>query len=188
MLIPFGVLSAAGGGVVAGDYELIETSILGSAQAEVVFSSLATYASTYKHLQLRITNRQTSTGTIVSIGMRFNADTGSNYAFHRLYGRDSSVLSDAFSTQTSGFISGFPAGSETANIFGGGVVDILDAFSTTKFKTTRNLAGVASSSSREVHLMSNLWRSTSSISSITLYAQNTSLVAGSRFSLYGIRG
>jgi hypothetical protein len=187
-LFPLGILSAAGaGGADLGSYELIETQILASATPSITFSSLGTYSSTYKHLQVRITNRQTGAGNIVSIGMRFNGDTGANYSFHRLQGTGSAVQSDAFSTQTSGFISGSPAASEAANAFGAYVVDILDAFSTTKYKTSRNLSGVMATNG-QIHLNSNLWQSTSSITSITFTAQNTDHAIGSRFSLYGIKG
>jgi hypothetical protein len=186
MLIPLGFLAGSGG--VEGDFELIESVILGTAQADVTFSSLGTYSSTYKHLQIRFVSRQTGAGNIVSTAIRFNADSGSNYAFHRLYGNGSGVVSDAFATQTSGFISGTAAASETANVFGAAVVEILDPFSTTKFKTVRNLSGVRSGSSGEIHINSSLWRSTSSTTSITLTAQNTAHAIGSRFSLYGIKG
>ena len=187
MLIPFGVLSAAGAG--GSDYELIETNILGSAQAEVVFSSLATYASTYKHLQIRMvarTNRAGDDGE--NVGVRLNADTGSNYADHVLVGNGSSVQSAAGTSQTRMVLAVVTATTATANAFGVSVIDILDSYSTTKNKTLRALAGLQATSSR-VYLMSGLWMNTASITSATLLPlSGGSFIAGSRFSLYGIRG
>jgi hypothetical protein len=59
---PLGILSAAGaggGGPLASDYELISTQILTSPQSSITFSSLGTYSSTYKHLQVRAVARST---------------------------------------------------------------------------------------------------------------------------------
>jgi hypothetical protein len=79
-----------------------------------------------------------------------------------------------------------------ASVFGAGVVDILDAFSTTKNKTVRAFSGNYTAANnlgdrQIVHLASGVYLSTTAINSLTLYAANN-LVAGSRFSLYGIRG
>jgi hypothetical protein len=183
-LFPLGILSAAGAGGVAGSYELIESTILGSATSSVTFSSLGDYSSTYKHLQIRVAARDTRSGSVGGALIRFNSDTGSNYATHNLYGNGSSVVSDASTSQS--YIVGllFPSGNIAANIFGGGAMDILDAYSTTKNKTTRALSGFATNT---INLTSGLWMSTASITSITILPSGGNLLAGSRFSLYGIR-
>ena len=186
MLIPFGVLSAAGaGGVVAGDYELISTTILGTAASSVTFSSLGTYSSTYKHLQLRIAARSSSASSF-SGRLRFNGDTGANYSFHQLLGNGSSVLSTADSGQTGTDILPVSNSNSTASSFAGAVIDILDSYSTTKNTTLRTLAGFAVTA---VYLRSGAWYNTASVTSIDLYMQDASnFIAGSRFSLYGIKG
>jgi hypothetical protein len=79
MLIPFGILSAAGAG---GGYELIETQILGSDAASVTFSSLGSYSSVYKHLQLRWTARTTRVATETQIFLRTNSNNSANYSSH----------------------------------------------------------------------------------------------------------
>jgi hypothetical protein len=167
------------------DYELIETVILGSNQASVVFSSLGTYSSTYKHLQLRFTARSAASASEDTIYARFNSDTGANYSAHQLYGTGSSVLSAGYANLTYAFC-GTPSGNTaTANAFGAGVIDILDPFSTTKNKTTRSLTGQVGTS---IKLWSGNWRNTASVTTILLAAENGNLMTGSRFSLYGIRG
>jgi hypothetical protein len=182
-------LSAAGAEVgVAGSYELIATEILTASQTSVVFSSLGDYASTYKHLQIRATARTNRGSLTDGISVRLNADTANNYARHGLYGDGSSVASYGLANQS--FMPGIDtsANSSAANIFGAGVIDLLDPYSTTKNKTVRALAGNPSTGF-SVSLGSGHWRNTASVTSITLFPQlGTNIVAGSRFSLYGIKG
>jgi hypothetical protein len=188
MLIPFGILSAAGAGV-EGDFELIESEILGSAASSVTFSNLGTYSSTYKHLQLRATVRSDRSGLTLDFGkITFNGDSSSVYTTHQLYGDGSTVQSFAGINQAWTNFVRTTGATAPANAFGAGVVDILDAYSTTKFKTIRNLGGVGASGG-EINLASGLWRSTNSITSMTIaVGGGTNWLTGSRFSLYGIRG
>jgi hypothetical protein len=191
-LSALGIFSAAGagGGVSLSDYELISSTILGSSTSSVSFSSLGTYSSTYKHLQIRWTARSDRSGQDNDVlGITFNGDSGSNYAFHRLGGDGSSVFSEAGTSQTLP-VFGYTvaAGTTTSNSFGAGVIDILDPYSTTKNKTVRVLSGLVGGRSW-VFLASGLWMNTASATSITLdqlYGPN--FIAGSRFSLYGIKG
>ena len=187
MLIPFGVLSAAGGGVVGGTYDLIESVVLGSDTSSVTFSSLATYASTYKHLQVRAVTRDT-TAVTGGVGMRLqiNGVTSTSYAWHRLLGDGSTVSSGAGVSQDKILIGISGGGTSVSNSFGATVLDVLDAYSGAKNTTTRALTGVVAASP-ELFLGSGLFNSTASITSLTVLA-NTNFVAGSRFSLYGIRG
>jgi hypothetical protein len=126
MLIPFGILSAAGAGVPEGTYELISTTVLGGTAASITFSSLGDYSSTYKHLQLRIAARSASASSF-SGRLRFNGDTGANYSFHQLLGTGSSVLSTADTGQTGTDILPVSNSTSTASSFGGAVIDILDS-------------------------------------------------------------
>jgi hypothetical protein len=91
MLIPFGILSAAGaGGGVAGDYELISSEILGTTAASVTFSSLGDYSSTYKHLQIRAVVRHSAADNENYTTITFN---GSDFVeTHYLVGLGSSVF------------------------------------------------------------------------------------------------
>jgi hypothetical protein len=186
MLIPFGVLSAAGaGGQVFEDaYELISTTVLTSTAASINFSSLGTYSSTYKHLQIRWSSRAGST----QINLKFNGSS-TGYANHRLAGSSTSVFSDgATSAAEIRFSSGSSSTGATANAFSGGILDILDSYSTTKNKTIRTLYGTADSGLNIVNLFSGLWANTSSITSVNFTLPSGSFAIGSRFSLYGIRG
>jgi hypothetical protein len=181
--MPFGLgffASAGAGG--AGSFDLLETQILGTAAASVTFSSLSSYAATYQHLQIRAVARMSSANTERSLVLRFNADTASNYNNHGLTGDGGSVGSYNFADSYIG-LGSFSAANATANAFGAGVIDILDAYETTKNKTVRSLAGATTTP--QISLRSGLWRNTAAVSSITLLDPTSNLVTGSRFSLYG---
>jgi hypothetical protein len=186
-LSALGIFSAAGaGGVVSlSDYELIETQILGSNTSTVTFSSLGTYSSTYKHLQVRLVARGARSASDDGVSMRLNADTGANYSMHFLFGNGSSVQSFAQTSQTGIYIGNIMAGSSTANRFTPKVIDILDAYSASKNKTTRTLG---EGENNIIALSSGAWYNTASVTSISVIDTNGDFVSGSRFSLYGIKG
>jgi hypothetical protein len=185
--MPFGLgfFATAGAGA-AGSFDLLETQILGSAQASVTFSNLnSTYGATYQHLQIRATMRDA--GANASFGFRFNADSGNNYARHNITGNGSSVSSGAGTSENGGFLASGANSNTTANAFNGAVIDILDAFETTKYKTVRTLSGTTGSPT-EVMLVSSLWQSTAAATSFQIYSRfGTNLAANCRFSLYGIK-
>jgi len=186
MLIPFGVLSAAGAGGVAGSYELIASEILGSAQSSITFSNLGDYSSTYKHLQIRGVTRSTRSGeTDSTFDVRFNGVT-SGYFWHQLRGNGSSVISEAATSATLMRLGYSTAANSAGNAFGTTVVDVLDAYSTTKNKTFRSLSGITNGN--QISLASGSLANTNSVTSITVLDNFGNFVAGSRFSLYGIRG
>jgi hypothetical protein len=195
--MPFGLgfFATAGAGGAAGGaaFDLLETQTLGSDSASVTFSSLSAYASTYQHLQLRITARTNRSGADSDpVILQFNGDTGSNYTRHGLggynFGGSTAMYSNAGTSQTSLFLAeAMPVASSTSNAFGAIVSDILDAFETTKFKTVRSLPGMNAAWS-SVELRSGAWLSTSAVSSIVIKPLvGSNLVTGSRFSLYGIK-
>ena len=189
-MLLLGVLAAqaeAAAPAAAGSYDLLETEILTGSQASVTFSNLnSTYGADYQHLQIRMTTRSTRAGnTSDGLDINYNGDTGSNYAWHRLLGNGSSVSSAAGSSQTTGVIGVTSAASSTADSFSGAVLDILDPFETTKYTTARCLSGITSTSL--IFLSSVLWMNTAALDSIALKADNGNLLAGCRFSLYGLK-
>ena len=187
---PLGILSAAGAGEL-GSYDLIQTHIVsGTATASVLFDSLATYASDYKYLQLRMTGRTTRTGSDSDFfGVRFNGDSGNNYANHNIGNSGASSVSSFFVTSQTDkiFVERIAATDATANVFGAVVLDIADPYSTTKNTTVRFLGGVLTSSPF-IRFASGMFINTAAISSISVFAGTNNLLAGSRISLYGIRG
>ncbi len=182
MLIPLGFLAASG--VSAGSFDLLETQVLTSAASNITFNSLSTY-SAYQHFQLRILSRSSRASSGDNLFMRFNGDTGSNYSRHILYGEGGgSAASFGQASQTYADLGTIPGATYTSNAFSAAVVDILDPFETTKYKTVRAFNGVGS---LWVALNSAAWLNTNALSSIQVYAPNGNLVQYSRVSLYGIK-
>lgn len=189
MLIPLGFLAASGSA--AGSFDLLETTVLTGSQASVEFTNLTTkYASTYQHLQIRATVRDTdNTFDTARLGLRLNGDTSANYSFHGLFSRGSSVTTYANAGESIIRISqDTPTdGKVTSNVYAGIVIDLLDPFETSKFKTVRSLSGFAAGDSL-IALQSGSWRSTNSTTSLTLLSlEGVQLKTGSRFSLYGLK-
>lgn len=182
---PLGILASSG--AVAGGYDLLETQVLGSNAASITFSSINTnYGSAYKHLQVRFAGSQVDVGGLDTMLMRINGDTGSNYAFHYLRGINSTVASGAQTSYNYPYV-GLMAG-RGGTESSGMIIDFVDAFQTTKFKTVKSFGGAAITGDKGLGLYSVLWMNTNAIDSILLAGFTGNLLAGSRFSLYGIRG
>jgi hypothetical protein len=164
-------------------YESIATVTVGSGgSSSIDFTSIP---STYKHLQVRWFARDTGS-SLAYARMRFNSDTGSNYAYHTLFGDGSSTGVDTGANSTHA-VAGLEGGS--TNIFAGNVLDILDYANTNKFKTTRVINGVdVNGAGGYVEFTSSLWRSTAAITSINIFTQAFSFSQHSQFALYGIKG
>jgi hypothetical protein len=186
MPIPLGILAAAGfRPSAAGDFVLLESTTLTSAQSSVEFTNLATkYASTYQHLQLRVVARDSRSQIFAVTNVTLNNDTSNNYAEHSLRGNGSSVSSGASTSRAN---IRFENSGNTAGGFGGAVIDLLDPFET-KNKTLRILFGRPESGDPVVQLTSGLYMNTSSVTAIKFTPDGGfNYVAGSRFSLYGLR-
>jgi hypothetical protein len=169
-------------------FESIATVTVGAGGASTIdFTSIP---STYQHLQIRGIGRNTRAGaTEDRANIRFNSDTGSNYAFHGLYGNGSSALTDALSSRTScEYVFVFTAAAAAANTFGAAVVDILDYANTNKNKTLRSLNGYDLNGSGSIYLTSGLWQNTAAITSISIIPANGTFPQYTSYALYGIKG
>ena len=166
-------------------FPIASTGVLGN----VLSYNFTNIPQNFTHLQLRISGRSSNAGVTNAILMQFNGDyLGTNYTTHALYGDGSAAYSanpDLSSTfMQVGVLSGSSA---TTNVFGGGIVDILDYTSTTKTKTIRYIGGVDNNGSGRAQLGSGFWNISpiAGITTIGLYVANW--VAGSRVDLYGIQ-
>ena len=121
--------------------------------------------------------------------LRFNGDSGSNYANHYLYGDGSSAVAGADTTQTNINLYGSLVTSSASNVYAVTVLDVLDYTSTNKNKTVRALSGQDSNGSGISILTSGLWiNSSNAISSLTITANTGNFTTASQFALYGIKG
>lgn len=181
----WGILASSGGA--AGAFDLLETTVLSSTASSITFSSLGSY-SAYKHLQIRATVRADGT-TLTGMRLRFNGDSGNNYAHHRLQGDGSSVSSNSSGANADNIFLGFRLpGNSTANSFSALLVDILDFGSTNKNTTARIFAGYRDGvNGQNIYLNSGMWNNTAAVTSITITQGVDNFVSGSRFSLYGVK-
>jgi hypothetical protein len=167
-----------------GDFESIQTVTVGSGGAASI--SFTSIPQTFTHLQIRgIAN----SGDASYIAAQFNGDTATNYSNHAIYGDDGGTLvpqQNASTTNVQIARSNYVANS----IFGTGVCDILDYANTNKFKTTRALAGNDSNGTAGgvAFFSSGNWRSTSAITSVSIFPTSGSFRQYSSFALYGIKG
>jgi hypothetical protein len=170
-----------------GAYDALATVTLSASASSITFAGIPTG---YKHLQIRGIARSTTAGTAQDeIQLTMNGDSGSNYAYHFLYGNGSSAVASGGTSQTyirSGFA---PRASATANAFSGIVLDILDYANTNKNKTIRSLAGGDTNDTNGlISLCSGVWLNTSAITSITFKPESgNSFPQYSQFALYGVK-
>ncbi len=172
----------------ASSYASIATVTVGSGgTATVSFTSIP---ATYTHLQIRAiarTNRANAQGDYLRFNM--NGDTGLNYSGHELSGYNGTMASAANTGAATEFINRWAGTSQAANTFGAGVIDILDYANTSKYKTTRSLAGWNDNTNGSLHFNSALWMSASAITSIVIQPGGGTLIEQySSFALYGIKG
>lgn len=161
---------------------LISEQILGAQASSIVFSSIP---QDYKHLQLRWTAKNTSTGN--SASLRINDISSAVYSQHDLYGNGSTIAAvGAADVNSIGLLYG-QSSSTTANGFSAGILDLLDYTSTTKFKTIRHFSGV-NTSTVGLSNSSGLYRGTDAVTQLTILSSGFFFAAGSRFSLYGSMG
>ena len=169
-----------------GTFESIATATVdASGSSSITFSNIP---QNYTHLQLRATARSSQADQSDQIGVRFNSDSNANYAFHQVGANGSSVFSTGAGSQTTLVPIYITGSSSAANVFGSGIIDILDYSSTSKNKTIRAISGYDNNSLGYSLLRSGLWINTSAISTITCAPDSGNFVQYSQFALYGIRG
>ena len=115
---------------------------------------------------------------------RFNGDTATNYSTHYFYG--SGTATGAYGATNGGIMNWSYA--DTANNRMVWIGDILDYTNANKYKTVRRLNGYDANGSGFIFAGSDLWRSTATISTITMTTNGASnFTTGSKFAIYGIK-
>ena len=174
------------GGAAGGSFESIATTVGTGSSGTITFSSIP---STYKHLQIRCIVKDTYTASegAQEGWLQLNADTASNYSYHRLNGNGSTASASGVASNTV-LDNAISISYGTNSAVGVAIIDIHDYASTTKFKTTRSFNGCDQNGAGYVRLSSGCWRSTSAVSSITIGGSIFNFTTSSVFSLYGIKG
>jgi hypothetical protein len=160
-------------------YEPIATTTLGSATNSVTFSSIS---GSYTDLILITSTVGSGTASIPLIKVRFNGDTGSNYSYTRVYGYGtSSTGSDRSSSTTSMEIN------DPGNYFNTQITCIAQIQNYSNSTTYKTMLARSGEQGNAVIAYANLWRSTSAVTSITIFTPAQNFNSGSTFTLYGIK-
>ena len=171
-------------------FDSIATITLATSQATIDFTSIP---STYKHLQIRYIARNTGSNANGYQALQYNNDTtsGNYYFYHYLEGDGASATAGAGGTNALS-LAGRSAGSIAgANIYGAGIIDILDYANTNKNKVHRVLTGIDNNGSGGLlEFSSGQWYSNSAITSVKFLAGagGYNFASGTTFALYGVKG
>lgn len=168
--------------IMPGSYDSIASTTLSSTTASVTFSSIP---STYSHLQIRISSRSSfAFASMFDSYLAFNGDnTYSGYKDHILYGNGASPTTVTASSYNLSYTT--PGPTQTASVYNGVVIDILDYANTNKYKVAKFLGGADLNGSGNIVVGSILWPNTAAINQITLSCDG-SFITGSSFALYGV--
>ena len=179
-------LPSARGAFVPASYESIATFTAAGGETSFTFSSIP---QTYVALQVRCILRR-NTVNLANMGFRPNNDTSTaNYTRHSLIGNGATVSAAGSATGTYSYTQNFVSiPGTTSGAYSAQIWDILDYASTTKYKTFKVFSGYDANGSGEFGLNSNLWLSTSAITSLVVYFAGDGVSANSTFALYGIKG
>jgi hypothetical protein len=157
-------------------YTPIATQTLASPAASVTFTSIP-----QDYRDLIIVVRALASAT-TDCGLRFNADTSSNYTFARMSGNGSSAFTFG-QTTTQAYLAEIVKATTTEAVFI--QIDIMDYSATDKHTSIVSRSG---QSATGVEAFASRWANTSAITSAEIRAATGSATfsAGATFSLYGI--
>jgi hypothetical protein len=155
------------------------TTVSGSSTATITFNSLG---SSYNDLII-VGNFGTSGGG-VTVGVRFNSDSGSNYSTTQMNAPYPYGSSWRGTSQTSISAFGSPINVATSGVLkDNGTVHIQNYNNSTTYKTILSKNGWASG---ETLAGVGLWRNTNAITSVSLVVSGVTFLANSTFTVYGI--
>lgn len=165
-------------------YEKIQSTTLGSAAANITFSSIS---SAYTDLVLICSARSSRTSASTApVLVNFNNDTSSNYSWTFLYAGTSTVGSSRGANDVAIYAADISAvGGSGFTGFGNLIFNINNYSNTTINKTTMSQVSSVGAFNESVV---GLWRNTNAITTIVV-SENTgnNFVIGSTFTLYGIK-
>lgn len=169
----------------ANTYVPISSTVLGTAQATITFTSIP---SSYTDLKLVVSARTTRASAVDLLNMIFNNDSSALYSQTVLYGNGSASAVTEIGGDTSVYYQWIDGAISLANVFGSTEI-YIPYYTANAFKPfftvsaqENNDAGATMSTT------SSLYRSATAISSIRLVSHfGENFIAGSSFYLYGIK-
>ena len=168
-------------------YESIAKITVASGGSAIInFTSIP---STFKHLQIRVLARGNNANTFDSFFVRFNNDSATNYTLQSMGGDGATTVINQIASYNALRGNELAGNTATANIFGAGVVDIIDSSSTVKFKNGKVLGGVDRNGAGAIAFLTGIWKNTAAINTVTITPVfGTRFLEYSSFALYGIKG
>ena len=165
-------------------YQLISSNVLSSSAASVTFSSIP---ATYTDLVLRYSARGAS--NIDTVKIEINADSTVLYSYRSLQGDGSAASSSndgGGDTQIS-VPYGVVNSTKTASTFSSGEIYIPNYTVAQNRQIGTHQTQENNGTSSGMAVTAGLYRSTTTITSVTLSGSGGSFAAGSSFYLYGIK-
>lgn len=179
----FALYGIKGAQIMPTTYEPIATTTLGSAASTITFSSIP---GTYTDLRLVVVARGTTASTGVGINLRFNSDSATNYSRTYLFG-DGTSADTGRSTGSTAISGTMPGSSVASGIFAMNTLDIFSyAGSTNKTSLMTISKDMNNGGSDYAWVQTNLWRSTSAITTVTLTTASGNFDTGTTATLFGI--
>ena len=168
---------------IVGAMDALATVTLSSAQSSVAFVGIP---QNYSYLELRWVAQDNRNTVGDNISVALNGDsTQSNYRSHRLLGYSGGVLAQDYGNSNG---MGEISGGDTANVFGGSILTLVDYASPFKNKSFKTIGGIDNNTNGELAMYSSFWMNTNPVTSMTLTPTNASTFStNSTFSLYGVR-
>ena len=165
-------VSPSGSTTTAVTYTPIATTTFSGSTATLDFTSISGYTDLILVINGSLASDQ-------RFCLRFNSDTGSNYSYTRIYGTGSSAVSSRESSLSYAFVSG--GDGTNWNTY---IVQIMNYANATTYKSLLHRANDAAT---QVTAAVNLWRSTSAITTVTLFSlSGANFTSGTMATLYGI--
>ena len=159
-------------------YVPLITQTLNSSASSVTLGSGGTISQAYTDLVLVCSLKGDTTSETVLV--QCNGDTATNYSYTLVYGTGSATGSQRYSNQTAMRI----GSTDTSANYDVYIANFQNYSNSTTYKSVLSRESAASNL---VSATIGLWRSTSAITSIKIFRDNsTNFVAGSTFTLYGI--
>ena len=160
-------------------YDPIATNTLSSPTTTLTFSSIP---NTYTDLII-VANLGASSAA--NVGLQFNGDNGANYSGMIFYGGGSGVPASGTYPNINQSYGLNGALALPSSIIGSGWINIFSYAKTNAFKTS--LSRYSYATGAELTNFCSTWRSTAAINSIRVFSYSGDYLAGSSFTLYGIR-
>jgi hypothetical protein len=164
-------------------YTPIATSTLGSAAADITFTGIS---SSYTDLLIIVAARASASYPEVAGFIRVgngSIDSGSNYSSTRLLGTGSAASSARTTNVTRVPWDSIPAATSAAGTFCTTIIHLQNYSNTT---TNKTMLIRSNEPNNYTEATVGLWRSTSAINQVQIYADAGNLAAGSIVTLYGL--